>query len=99
MNNFLIAAGTAVLGAATTALTSRIGSTAEIRESLLQHCFKSRLRQRAAQLEPDPTASVDSQLIDEESGEQATRRSTLYDLAASNPHVIAASLFLRKHHY
>ena len=98
MNNFLIAAGTAVLGVATTALTSRIGSAAEIRETLLQHCFKSRLRQRAAQLEPDPTARVDSQMNDEESGEPATHQSTLYDLAASSPHVIAASLFLRKHH-
>ena len=99
MNNFLIAAGTAVLGVATTALTSRIGSTAEVRESLLQHCFKSWRRQTAAQLEPDPTARVDSQMIDEESGEPATHQSTLYDLAASSPYVIAASPFLRKHHY
>ena len=99
MNNFLIAAGTAVLGVATTALTSRIGSAAEVRESLLQRFFKSRRRQRTAQLEPGSTASVDSQLIDEDSGEPATRQSTLYGLAASSPHVIAASLFLRKHHY
>ena len=97
MNKFLIAAGTAVFGVAGTALTSRIGSIAEVRESFLQRCFKSRRRQRAAQLGLASIVSVDTQLIDEENGEPATRKSPLYDLAASSPHVIAASLFLRNH--
>ena len=96
MNKFLIAAGTVVLGVSATTLTSSIGSSAEASESLLQRCFKSRRRQRAAQLEPDPNASVDSQL-NYESGEPAAPQSPLYDLAASSPHVIAASLFLRRH--
>ena len=96
MNKFLIAAGTAVLGFSATTLTSSIGSTAEVSESLVQRCFRSLRRQRAAQMEPDLTASVDSRLINE-SGEPATHQSPLYDLAASSPHVIAASLFLRRH--
>jgi hypothetical protein len=96
MNKFSIAAGTAALGVATSALTSGIASPAEVRETLLKRCFRTRHFQRAAPVKTGPTASVDAQLIDKESGGPIPYRSPIYDLVASNPHVIAASLFSRK---
>lgn len=86
MNKFFTAAGTAVLGLITSALNSST-STGEVKGPLLQRGLKNpRL----------PAASADSQVIDEKDWSPDKHDSSLYELAASNPHVIAASLFSTK---
>ena len=86
MNKFSIIAETAVLG----------WSAAEARESLLRRCFKNVRFHGNARPKAEPVAEVDSQLIDETGWKPDAYRSPLYDLAASNPHVLAVSLFSRK---
>lgn len=86
MNKFFIAAGTAALGL----------STAEARESLLQRFFKNLRFHGSTRPKADPVVDIDPQLIDEKGWQPEKHQSPLYDLAASHPHVIAASLFSRK---
>ena len=73
------------------------GSTAEANGFLLRRYLKCPCLRRAFRLDADAAAIVDSQPIDERPREPDRHQSALYDLAASNPHVIAASLFTRKH--
>jgi hypothetical protein len=84
MNKFSIIAETVILG----------WSTAEARESLLRRCFKT--VPFHGNTKPKAEPEVDSQLIDETEWKPDAYRSPLYDLAASNPHVLAVSLFSRK---
>lgn len=58
----------------------------------LSCCFK-KLRFRA---NAEPAATADRQSIESTGGEMDKPQSSLYKLAASNPHVIATSLFSRK---
>ena len=60
---------------------------------ILSCCFK-KLRFRA---NAEPAVSADLQSIDDTGGELDKPQSSLYKLAESNPHVIATSLFSRKH--
>ena len=60
---------------------------------ILSRCFK-KLRFRA---NAEPAASADPQSIENTGGEPDKPQSSLYKLAESNPHVIATSLFSRKH--
>ena len=59
---------------------------------ILSRCFK-KLRFRAT---AEPAASADPQSIENTGGEPDKLQSSLYKLAASNPHVIATSLFSRE---
>jgi hypothetical protein len=86
MNKFSIIAETVVFG----------WSAAEAKESLLRRCFRNVRFHRNTQSRAEPVAEVDSQLIDETGWKPDAYRSPLYDLAASNPHVLAATLFSRK---
>lgn len=86
MNKFSIIAETVVLGF----------TAAEARESLLRRCFKNVRFHGNVRPKAEPVAEVDSQLIDETGWKPDAYRSPLYDLAASNPHVLAVSLFSRK---
>jgi hypothetical protein len=97
MNKLLVAAGTAALGLISTAPASTLTSTAEAKGSLLQLFFNYLRLRKTARLKTDPAVSVDSQLIDEKGWEYEKQQSPLYDLAANNSHVIAASLFSRKY--
>jgi hypothetical protein len=96
MNKFFITAGTAAFDLVTAAPASTTTSTANARGSLLQRGFNYLRLRKASRLRTDPTVSVDSQLTSEKGWESDKNQSPLYDLAASNPHVIAASLFSRK---
>lgn len=86
MNKFSIIAETVVLGF----------TAAEARDSLLRRCFKSVRFHGNAPAKVEPVAEVDSQLIDETGWKPDAYHSPLYDLAASNPHLLAVSLFSRK---
>jgi hypothetical protein len=86
MNKFSIIAETVVLG----------WSSAEAKESLLGRCFKNMPFHRNTQSKAEPVAEVDSQLIGETGWKPDAYRSPLYDLAASNPHVLTVTLFSKK---
>jgi hypothetical protein len=92
MNKLFLAAETALAF-----VNAAAGSTAEANGFLLRRYLKCPCLRRAFRLEADAAAIVDSQPADEKPGEPDRHQSVLYDLAASNPHVIAASLFTRKH--
>ena len=92
MNKQFFAAGTMALDSATAATAS----TAEAIEPFFRRCFKNLNILSASQLKADPAASVDSQLVDEKDWRPDSHQSPLYDLAASNPYVIAASVFSAK---
>ena len=74
-------------------LASSFVSTAEAKGSLFRHYFKCLSSRRTAQRKTLRTDSPDSPAIDEMRWGPGKQQSPLYDLAASNPHVIAASLF------
>ena len=93
MNKLFIAAGMAALGSAIMP-TAR---TAGVNRSFIQRCIKNLHHLRASRLNADPAAGADSQLVDEKGWKSDRRQSPLYDLAANNPYVIAASLFSKKH--
>ena len=91
MNRLFLAAETAL--AFVTAATS---STAEANGFLLRHYFKWRHLRRTFGLETDAASNAGSQSADGKFGEPKQHQSTLYDLFASHPHVIATSLFTKK---
>ena len=93
MNKLFIATGMAALGSAIMPTARTAGTD----RSFLQRCFKNLHHPRASRLNTDPAAGVDSQLVDEKGWQSDKQQSALYDLAANNPYVIAASLFSRKH--
>jgi hypothetical protein len=93
MNKLFIATGMAALGSATMPTVR----TAEANRSFIQRCFKNLHLLRASRLNADAAAAADSKLVDEKGWKSDRQQSPLYDLAASNPYVIAASLFSRKH--
>ena len=92
MNKLFIATGMAALGSATMP-TAR---TAGANSSFIQRWFKNLHLLRVSRLNADPAAGIDSQLVDEKGWKSDRPQSPIYDLAAFNPHVIAASLFSRK---
>lgn len=91
MNRLFLAAETA-LGFVTAATSS----TAEANGLLLSRYFKWRHLRRPFGLETVAASNADSRPVDEKTSEPKRNRSTLYDLSASHPHVIAASLFTKK---
>jgi hypothetical protein len=91
MNRLFLAAETAL--AFVTAATS---STAEANGLLLRRCFKWRHLRRPFGLETDAASNADSRTVDEKAGEPKRNQLTIYDLFASHPHVVAASLFTKK---
>ena len=92
MIKLFIATGMAALGSATMPTTR----TAGVNRSFVQRCLKNLHDLRASRLNADPAAKVDPQLVDEKGWKSDRQQSPLYDLAASNPYVIASSLFSRK---
>jgi hypothetical protein len=96
LNKLFTTAETAALDLATAAPASTIISTTEAKGSWFQRCFNCPWLRKIAGLKADPTASADSQLVDAEGRKSSRHLSALCDLAASNPHVIAASVFSRK---
>jgi hypothetical protein len=94
MNRLPTAASTAAFGLVTAEPASPITSGA--RKSFHARYFSYLRFRKAAQLKTDPTIRVDSPVINEESWIQDNHHTPLYDLAASNPHLIATSLFIRK---
>lgn len=92
MIKLFIATGMAALGSAIMPTVR----TAEVNRSFIQRCFKNLHVLRASRLNADPTAGVDSKLVDEEGWKSDRQQSPLYDLAAHNPYLIATSLFSRK---
>jgi hypothetical protein len=97
MNKLFNAAEMEALDLATPAPASTMSSTAEAKGSLLQRWFNCPRLRKIARVRADPVVNVDSQMVDEKGWEPDRPQSALYDLAASNPHVIAASLFSRKY--
>ena len=93
MNKLFIATGMAALGS----VIMPTARTAGANRSFIQRCFKNLHLLRASRLNADPAAEVASQLVDEKAWKSDRQQSPLYDLAANNPYVIAASLFSRKH--
>ena len=93
MNKNYFAARTMALDSAAAATAS----TAEVIEPFFRRCFKNLNTRNASQPKADTAASVDLQSIDEKDWKPDSHKSPLYDLAASNPYVIAASLFSRKY--
>jgi len=96
MSKFSIVARIVELNQVNTGLASRTVASAKVEETLLQHFLKTWRSQRAAHLKSVPIASIAPQIIEEESGEPAIHKASPYDLASSNPYVIAATLFSRK---
>ena len=92
MNKNYFAARTKALDSAAVATAS----TAEVIEPFIRRCFKNLNIGNASQPKADSAASVDLRSIDEKDWKPDSHKSPLYDLAASNPYVIAASLFSRK---
>ena len=90
MNRLFLAAETAL--AFVTAATS---FTAEANGFLHRRYFKWRHLRRPFGL-VDAASNAGSQSVDGKFGEPKQHQSTLYDLFASHPHVIAASLFTKK---
>lgn len=93
MNKLFIATGMAALGS----VIMPTARTAGVNRSFIQRCIKNLHHLRASRLNADPAAGADSQLVDEKGWKSDRRQSPLYDLAANNPYVIAASLFSKKH--
>jgi hypothetical protein len=96
MDNLFTAAETAAFDLATAAPASTIMSTTEAKGSWLQRCFNCPWLRKIAGLKTNLTASADSHLVDAGGRKSSRHRSALCDLAASNPHVIATSVFSRK---
>jgi hypothetical protein len=96
MNKLFTTAETAALDLATAAPASTIISTTEAKGSWLQRCFNCPWLRKIAGLKTYPTASADSQLVNAKGRKSSRHQSALCDLAASNPHVIATSVFSRK---
>lgn len=96
MSKFQIAARIMELNLAPTVTTSRTLSPTEVEETLLQHLLKTWRSRSAAQLKSVPAARIDPPIIEEEWDEPVPHKASPYDLASSNPHVIAATLFSRK---
>jgi hypothetical protein len=96
MSKFSIPARIAELRQVNTSLVSRAVSPEDVEETLLQHFFKTWRSQRAAKIKKAPNGRINPQDINEKSDEPSTHPASLYDLASANPHVIAATLFLRK---
>lgn len=95
MNKLFIAAGTAVIELIATDPSSPITHTAGTTGAFLKRCFNYLRLRKTTQVKTDPMVSVDSTVINEREWETNKHHSPLYDLAASHPHVIAASLFTR----
>ena len=93
MNKLFIAAGTAVIDLIA---ADPITHTAGTKGAFLKRCFNYLRIRKTTQVKTDPMVSADSTVIDEREWETDKHHSALYDLAASHPHVIAASLFTRK---
>jgi hypothetical protein len=93
MNRLFLAAETAALGSA----TATADSTSKANRSIFRRYFKNLHFRTTSRQNAGPATSVDSQLINEKDWKPDKHQSALYDLTASNPHVIAISLFSRKH--
>jgi hypothetical protein len=93
MSKFLIEARIAELSKVNTVSASGAASSAAVVETLLRRWYKVWHFLGAAPLETDVNTTAASHSIDHESGVPDTVRSPLYDMATSNPHVIAATLF------
>ena len=91
MNRLFLAAETALAF-----VTAAASSTAEANGFLLRHYSKRRHLRRTFELEADAPSNADSRPVDGKTGASKRNQSTLYDLFASHPHVIAASLFTKK---
>jgi hypothetical protein len=96
MNKLFIAASTAVIDLIAADPSSPITHTAGTKGASLKRCFNYLRLRKTTQVKTDPVVSVDSTVINERGWETDRHHSPLYDLAASHPHVIAASLFTRK---
>jgi hypothetical protein len=96
MNKLFTTAETAALDLATAAPASTIISPTEAKGAWLQRSFNCPWLRKIAGLKTNPTASADSQLVDAGGRKSSSHISALCDLAASNPHVIATSVFSRK---
>lgn len=96
MSKFLIAARIVELSRMPAATTSRVLSSTEVEETLLQHFLKTWRSRSAAQLKSVPAVRTDPPVIEEKGDEPVPHKASPYDLASSNPHVIAATLFSRK---
>lgn len=77
-------------------LASSLTSPADARGLYFQYYFKNLFARKAAWPQAAQTDSVDSPVVDETHREPNENHSPLYELAKSNPHVIAASIFTRK---
>ena len=96
MSKFSIAARVAELRQANAALASKTLSSAEAEETMLQHFLRTWRSQSSVHAKSAPTAGVDAPSLEEKNGNAATHQASPYDLASSNPHIIAATLFTRK---
>ncbi len=96
MNKLLTTAETAALDVATAAPASLIIAAEEAKGPWLQRCFNCPWLRKIAKLKTIPTVNADSQLPDAEERKSSRYQSALYGLAASNPHVIATSVFSSK---
>lgn len=94
MSKFSIAARVVELRQANP--TTRSLSSAEVEETLLQHFLRAWRSQRSVHAKSVPSAHLDAQIVEERSGEVPTHKSSPYNLASNNPHVIAATLFSKK---
>lgn len=94
MNRLFIAVSTAAFNLVTAESASAI--TAGAKESFRARYFNCLRLRKAAQLKTEAPVLVDSPVADEKGWKQDSHHSPLYDLAASNPHVIAATLFTRR---
>jgi hypothetical protein len=94
MNKLLTTAETSALYLATAAPASLAAEEAE--GSWLQRSFNCPWLRKIAGLKTISTVNADSQLPDAEERKSSGHQSALYGLAASNPHVIAASVFSSK---
>jgi hypothetical protein len=68
-------------------------TAADVTQSLLQRWLKNLRSQGNARPKAEPMTAASSQLIEEEEWNPGKDHSPIYDLAASHPNVIAASLF------
>ena len=95
MNKLFIAASTAVIDLIAADPSSPITHTAGTKGAL-KRCFNYLRLRKTTQLKTDPMVNVDLTVINERGWETDKHHSPFYDLAASNPHVIATLLFTRK---
>jgi hypothetical protein len=96
VNKLLTTAETAALDMATAAPASLMIAAEEANGSWLQRCFNCPWLRRIAGLKTIPAVNADSQLLGAEERKSSRHQSALYGLAASNPHVIAISVFSSK---